>query len=128
MTHLRSLEQTLSDNLPWNKARIKFVARFLLALFSQRTVNLARLATAFSGAASEASNYKRLQRFLHSFELPYAQIAHFVVQRLGEPGPGIAQNRPVDTRKCHDSLRRHTSPLTMPTLQSPADIRMKEAR
>ncbi len=43
MTDLRSLEQTLSDNLPWNKARIKFVARFLLALFSQRTVNLARL-------------------------------------------------------------------------------------
>ncbi len=87
MTDLRSLEQTLSDNLPWNKARIKFVTRFLLALFSQRTVNLARLATAFAGHASEASNYKRLQRFLHSFELPYAQIAHFVVKLLGEPGP-----------------------------------------
>ena len=57
MTDLRSLEQTLPDNLPWNKARIKFVARFLLALFSQRTVNLARLATAFSGAAA-ASTWK----------------------------------------------------------------------
>src|SRR5438477_557993 len=87
MTDLRSLEQTLSDNLPWNKARIKFVTRFLLALFSQRTVNLARLATAFAGHASEASNYKRLQRFLHSFAIPYAQVAHFVVQLLGEPGP-----------------------------------------
>lgn len=87
MTDLRSLEQTLSDNLPWNKARIKFVTRFLLALFSQRTVNLARLATAFAGHASEASNYKRLQRFLHSFELPYAQVARFVVKRLGEAGP-----------------------------------------
>ena len=87
MTDLRSLEQTLSDNLPWNKARIKLVARFLLALFSQRTVNLARLATAFSGCASEGSNYKRLQRFRHSFALPYAQVARFVVQLLGEPGP-----------------------------------------
>jgi Transposase DDE domain len=84
---IRSLEQTLSDNLSWNKARIKFVARFLLALFSQRTVNLARLATAFSGAASEAAHYKRLQRFLHHFELPYAQVAHFVVRVLGTPGP-----------------------------------------
>jgi hypothetical protein len=28
MTDIRSLEQTLLDNLPWNKARIKFVARF----------------------------------------------------------------------------------------------------
>lgn len=86
MTDLRSLERTLSDNLPWNKARIKFVARFLLALFSQRTVNLARLATAFSGAASEAAHYKRLQRFLHHFELPYAQVAQFVVRMLGAPG------------------------------------------
>ena len=87
MTELCALEQTLSDNLPWNKARIKFVTRFLLALFSQRTVNLARLATAFAGHASEASNYKRLQRFLHSFALPYAQVARFVVQLLGEAGP-----------------------------------------
>jgi len=34
MTDIRSLEQTLIDNLPWNKARIKFVARFLLALYA----------------------------------------------------------------------------------------------
>ena len=77
----------MSDNLPWNKARIKFVTRFLLALFSQRTVNLTKLATAFSGAARETSNYKRRQRFLHSFALPYAQVARFVVKLLGEPGP-----------------------------------------
>ena len=84
---IRSLEQTLSDNLPWNKARIKFVARFLLTLFSQRTVNLTQLATAFAGHASEAANYKRLQRFLHHFELPYAQVARCVVKLLGQPGP-----------------------------------------
>ncbi len=81
MTDLRSLEQTLSDNFLWNQARIKFVARFLLALFSQRTVNLARLATAFSGTASEATHYRRLQRFLHHFEVPYAQVAHFVAHQ-----------------------------------------------
>ncbi len=33
MTHdIRSIEQTLIENLPWNKVRIKFVVRFLLAL------------------------------------------------------------------------------------------------
>ena len=36
MTDIRSLEQTLLDNLLQNKARIKFVARFLLALVSLR--------------------------------------------------------------------------------------------
>jgi hypothetical protein len=52
MTDLRALEQTLSDNLPWNRARIKFITRFLLALYAVRTVNLSILATAFSGTAS----------------------------------------------------------------------------
>jgi Transposase DDE domain len=87
MTDIRSLEQTLLDNLPWNKARIKFVARFLLALYAVQTVNLSILATAFSGCAKEESNYKRLQRFLREFELPYAQLAALVVKLLGLPGP-----------------------------------------
>jgi hypothetical protein len=89
MTDIRSLEQTLLDNLPWNKARIKFIARFLIALFAVRTVNLSILATAFSGRAKEESNYKRLQRFLSEFELPYARLADFVVKLLGIPGPYV---------------------------------------
>ena len=84
---IRSLEQTLLENLPWNKARIKFVVRFLLALYAVQTVNLSMLATAFSGHAKEESNYKRLQRFLHNFKLPYAELAHFVVKLLGVEGP-----------------------------------------
>src|SRR5262245_63635858 len=87
MTDIRSLEQTLLDNLPWNKARIKFVARFLLALYAMRTVNLSILATAFSGHAKEESNYKRLQRFMREFEMPYAQLALFIVKFIGVPGP-----------------------------------------
>ncbi len=31
-SNVRSLEHTLPENLPWHKARIKFLARFLLAL------------------------------------------------------------------------------------------------
>jgi hypothetical protein len=87
MTPVHSLEQTLLENLPWNKARIKFVARFLMALYATRTVNLSILATSFCGQAKEASNYKRLQRFVGKFELPDAQLATFVVKRLGIPGP-----------------------------------------
>src|SRR5262249_6466380 len=87
MTPMRSLEQTLLENLPWNKARIKFVTRFLLALYAVQTVNLANLATVFSGTAKEESNYKRLQRFLREFEVPYAQLAQFVVKFLVYPDP-----------------------------------------
>ena len=83
MTDIHPLERTLLDNLPWNKARIKFVARFLLALYAMRTVNLSILATAFSGHAKEKSNYKRLQRFLREFKMPYAKLATFIVKLLG---------------------------------------------
>lgn len=87
MTDIRSLEQTLLENLPWNKARIKFVARFLLALYAVQTVNLSILANTFSGSAQIESNYKRLQRFLRQFEMPYAELAEFVVRLLDLPGP-----------------------------------------
>jgi hypothetical protein len=87
MTDIRSLEQTLLENLPWNKARIKFVARFLLALYAVQTVNLSILAAAFSGSANFDSNNTRLQRFLRQFEMPYAELAEFVVKMLGLPEP-----------------------------------------
>ena len=62
-----SLEQILHKNLSWNRARIKFLARFLIALFQVQTVNLTKIACVFSGTAKIASNYKKLQRFLRFF-------------------------------------------------------------
>ena len=62
-----SFEQILSQNLTWNRARIKFLARFLVALFQVQTVNLAKIACVFSGSAKIASDYKKLQRFLRFF-------------------------------------------------------------
>jgi len=62
-----SLEQILSENLSWNRARIKFLARFLVALFQLQTVNLAKIASVFAGNAKVASNYKRLQRLMRFF-------------------------------------------------------------
>jgi hypothetical protein len=92
----------LLENLPWNRARIKFVTRFLLALYAVQTVNLSILATAFSGHAKEASNYKRLQRALsasssclmpnspHSWSNCSALRGHIRwrwIARTGESGP-----------------------------------------
>lgn len=62
-----SLEQILAQNLTWNRARIKFLARFLIALFQVQTVNLAKIACVFASQAKIASQYKKLQRFLRFF-------------------------------------------------------------
>jgi hypothetical protein len=61
------LEQILSENLTWNRARIKFLARFLVALFQVQTVNLTKIACVFPGRAKIASQYKKLQRFMRFF-------------------------------------------------------------
>jgi hypothetical protein len=59
MTDIRSLERTLLDNLPWNKASIKFLARFLLALYDMSTVNR----EASASRPAEASHYYPLRPF-----------------------------------------------------------------
>lgn len=83
MIDIHSLEQKLDANLDWHGARIKFLARFLVALITTRTVNLAAIAQVFAGTAQPDSNYECCRRFLKDFELPYAQIARLIVQLLG---------------------------------------------
>ncbi len=63
-----SFEQILAANLSWNRARIKFLSRFLIALFQVQTVNLAKIAGVFAGDVKVASSYKRLQRFMRFFQ------------------------------------------------------------
>lgn len=87
MKDIRPLEQTLADNLAWHRARIKFVAAFVLALITVKKVNLVEIADAFAGKARQDSNYRRLRRFFRFFELRYADIAQFVVKLLGVEGP-----------------------------------------
>src|SRR5262245_60015803 len=106
MTDIRSLEQTLLDNLPWNKARIKFVARFLLALYAVRTVNLSILATSFSCPAKEESNSQRLQRFLRHFEMPYA-VGRVRRQIAWHPRPFHAG---AGSNQLESRSRRHQCP------------------
>jgi hypothetical protein len=89
MADIRLLERTLANNVAWNKARINFLAKFLVALIQVKTVNLVQVANAFCGRAQPASSYKRVQRFLRLFEISYAQVACFVIKLVGLPAPWI---------------------------------------
>lgn len=82
MTERLLLEQTLAANLSWNRARIKFLSGFLLALFAARTVNLTQIAVFYGGTAKIDSNYKRIKRFLRFFEIGEAEIARLVVRLM----------------------------------------------
>jgi hypothetical protein len=75
---IESIEATLSGT-GWNKARVKLLARFLVALIGCRTVCLARLANALHGKAKVESHYKRLKRFVRQFDLSQPVLARLVL-------------------------------------------------
>lgn len=89
MADMRLLERTLAATVPLNKARRNFLAKFVVALIRVKTVNLAEVAPAFAGRAQPESSYKRIQRFLRSFELPYAAVALALLRQSGVPAPYV---------------------------------------
>lgn len=85
----KDLRQELSNHLNWNKTRLDFLANFLLALITVRTINLAEIAMAFYGKAKVASHYKRLQRFFRGFEIESEVIARLIGSLLPTPKPWV---------------------------------------
>ena len=80
---IQVLRAVLGEHLPWHGARLNLLAQFLLALLQVRSVNLAEIATAFSGKAQMASHYKRLQRFFRGFEIDFDTLARLLVRLFG---------------------------------------------
>lgn len=77
MPDLHSIESALLP-LGFNKARIKCLAAFLVALLARQSVCLTKIAPIFPTNAKPESAYKRLQRFLKEFELNLDQLARFL--------------------------------------------------
>jgi DDE family transposase len=89
MADIRSLERTLAENVTWNKARINFLAKFLVALIQVKTVCLTEIASVFAGSAETDSHYKRIQRFFRFFEMSYGSVAWLVVRWLPSEAPWV---------------------------------------
>lgn len=86
---MSQIEQRLSGSLDWNRARVKFLSRFLVALLAVKTVCLTQVACAFPGAAQTPSHYKRLQRFLKDFDLDFGSVARLIASLVGVQGPWV---------------------------------------
>ena len=63
----------------WNLSRIKCLAQMVLALLAVKTINLVQISTAFRGKTKQASNYKRINRFMCKFSFSFDCVAKFVV-------------------------------------------------
>lgn len=82
MDHSTALQALLQDHLNWNKARINFLARVVVALIKMSSVNLTQLACALNPNVKLSSNYRRLQRFLSGFEFDPLTLTRIVVMLL----------------------------------------------
>lgn len=89
MADEKILKQKLEEKLEWNKARIDFLAKFIIALIQVRTVNFSEIANVLIGKAKEESNYKRIIRFFKYFEICYVEIAELIVKLVGEAKPWV---------------------------------------
>lgn len=81
---LTMLKQQLNKTLKWNQARLSFLAGMLLALIKVKTVNLAKLASAFTSQAKANARYRRIQRFLRDYEIKEEEIAKIIMQMTEE--------------------------------------------
>jgi hypothetical protein len=48
-----------------------------------------QISSVMQGRAKQGSHYKRCQRFLRFFDLPFAEVAHLVIKLLGIKAPFV---------------------------------------
>jgi hypothetical protein len=89
MHQISLLQQTLKPLLGWHGARLNFLALFLISVLRVKTINLSSLAIGFRSQAKADSSYKRLQRFLHHFDLDYSQLAKVFMALMDVPQPWV---------------------------------------
>lgn len=79
------LDENLSKNgQKLNKARVKLISLFILALCKVQTVSFHKLALTFDSSSKADSSLRRLQRFIASFDLSSDLIAKLIFSFLPE--------------------------------------------
>lgn len=82
MNHHSELSEVFRPHLQWHRARLDFLAAFVLALIRVRSVHLAWIAVALNPWVHIASNYRRCQRFLAGFSFDQETIGRLILQLL----------------------------------------------
>lgn len=82
MNDCSELIEVLRPHLNWHRARLRFLAAFVLALIRVGSVNLAQVALGLNPWVQIASNYRRCQRFLAEFSFDQETIGRLILQLL----------------------------------------------
>jgi hypothetical protein len=87
--YARSLTRVLDRHLGWHRARLKFMSRFTLGLLRLTTCNLRRLSLALKDDVKPASSYRRIQRFLASYDADFVALGKLMVHLLPQKPPYV---------------------------------------
>ena len=90
LPYVKQLTRVLSEELGWNRARLKLMARLMRALPIQTTTNLAELALVMKPQVETESTYRRLQRFFAGFAVGYKALGQFLLGLVPTDPPYIA--------------------------------------
>ena len=87
MTDITKLMHVLQPHLRWHRARLFCFAAFVLALIRVRSVCLSQLASVLNPRRSDATNYRRLQRFLALFKLDKKELTRLLLALRDDDSP-----------------------------------------
>ena len=90
LPYVKQLTRVLSEELGWNRARLKLMARLMRALPIQTTTNLAELALVMKPQVETESTYRRLQRFFAGFAVGYKALGQFLLGLVPTDPPYMA--------------------------------------
>ena len=90
LPYVKQLTRVLSEELGWNRARLKLMARLMRALPIQATTNLAELALVMKPQVETESTYRRLQRFFAGFAVGYKALGQFLLGLVPTDPPYVA--------------------------------------
>ena len=76
------LQEVMQGYFPWHKARVTFIAAFIVSLIKLTSVNFTKLANALNGNVKQKSNYRRIQRFFAHFDLSYDCLTGLILHLL----------------------------------------------
>lgn len=79
MQQTGELSTILKQSFDWNKARINCATGMLIGLLKAKSMNLSEIATAFPSDALADSRYRRIQRFIHGYEIDFDAVAGFIM-------------------------------------------------
>ena len=89
MPYVTALTNVLSQSLGWHRARMTFMARFVLCSLQLTTTNLRRIAVSLKAGVEERSNYRRIRRFLPDYEVDDGALSRLLVRLVPQEPPYV---------------------------------------